>query len=178
MPSVRLTVLVLTLACPLVASAQGVFKCVDDRGRVTYTNDRNLARGCAPLTGDQPVSSVPSATPESSPAPAQTRSPAKPAASNGDFPRVTPETQRSRDDNRRQVLEKELEAEQDALSLAREKLEAEEGRDAPEDRNVMRGGRATINLAKREERLEPFRNAVELHERNVEALQRELSRLR
>lgn len=172
MISVRKTVLVLALSCPLVALAQStVYKCVDDRGSVTYTNDRNLARGCKPLERDQPVSSVPAA-----PAPAAT--PRQSSPSPQSFPRVAPDAQRARDDSRREILERELESEQAALEDAREKLEAEESRDAPEDRNAMRDGRATINVAKRDARLEPFRNAVELHERNVEALQRELSRLR
>lgn len=172
MTSVRKTVLVLALACPLAATAQStVYKCIDDRGSVTYTNDRNLVRGCKPLERDQPVSSVPAPPPAPAPATRQ------PPASSQSFPRVAPDAQRARDDSRREILERELESEQAALEQAREKLEAEETRVAPEDRNAMRDGRATINMAKRDARLEPFRNAVELHERNIEALQRELSRL-
>ncbi|AUN94303.1 DUF4124 domain-containing protein [Pseudazoarcus pumilus] len=172
MTSVRKTVLVLVLACPLASLAQStVYKCVDDRGRVTYTNDRNLVRGCKPLERDQPVSSVPAP-----PAPAPAARPSSPSSSQS-FPRVAPDAQRARDDSRRELLQRELESEQAALEKARATLEAEEARVAPEDRNAMRDGRATINIAKRDARLEPFRNAVELHERNIEALQRELSRL-
>lgn len=173
MNPLRSTALLIALAWPLAAPAQStVYKCVDDRGRVTYTNDRNIARGCKPLERDLPVSSVPAPPPVKA-APARESS-----AAPGQFPRVAPDAQRARDDSRREILERELAAEQAALAEAREKLEAEENRDAPEDRNAMRDGRATINLAKRDARLEPFRNAVELHERNVEALQRELARLR
>ena len=171
--------LLLALALPFVSSAHAsVFKCVDANGNVTYTNDRALARDCEPLNPDLPVSSIP--PPSRTPAP-----PAPPAAkpSSRDFPRVAPGAQQQRDDSRRRILENELDAEEAALREAREKLEAEQERDAPEDRNVVRktaDGRTyrSINLEKREERLEPYRNQVELHERNIEALEREISGLR
>lgn len=174
MTRLRIFVLSVALLSPLAASAQStVFKCTDRKGSVTYTNDRTLGKNCTPLAGDLPVSTVP-APPASSAAGANPPRTATP----GDFPRVTSNDQRSRDDSRLQILEQELQSEQAALANAREKLKTEEGRIAPEDRNVMRDGRATINEAKREERLQPLRNQVELHERNIDALQRELSRLR
>ncbi|MDX5364574.1 MAG: DUF4124 domain-containing protein, partial [Pseudazoarcus pumilus] len=82
----------LLLGLLLSASAQAtVFKCVDDRGRTTYTNDRNLARGCQPMSGDQPVSSVPARAPSESSAPARSTS------TQNNFPRVSPEDQKARD---------------------------------------------------------------------------------
>lgn len=168
------TLVFLLLTLPLTTSVQAtVLKCVDSKGRVTYTNDKNLARNCKPLSGDLPVSSVPSSAPA-----ATSPSPRTSPGTDSNFPRVTPDAQRARDDSRRQILDKELESEQAALNQARETLKAEEERDAPEDRNVARDGKRSINLAKREERLQPLRNAVELHERNIEALQREIARIR
>lgn len=174
MTSARLLVLALALL-PLSAGAQGaVYKCTDAKGRVTYTNDRNLARNCKPLSGDLPVSTVPSAPAEAAPPPAPRAAP----SSSNNFPRVTPDAQRARDEGRLEILEQELATEQSALEAARARLKAEEERDAPEDRNVRRDGRSTINVEKRDERLQPLRNQVELHERNIEALQREMSRVR
>jgi hypothetical protein len=175
MPRLLLLLLPMVLAAP--AHAQ-VFKCVDDEGRVTYTHDRNMGRGCTMLPQDLPVSSVPSPQ----------RSAPAPAATPGDFPRVTPDAQRTRDNTRREILEAELAKEEQALQEARKALADEEERDAPEDRNArariaqadgsVKLGPATINQAKRNERIKPFQDKVELHQRNIEALQREMRSLR
>ncbi len=172
----RTLLLVLPLALASVAHAT-VYKCIDADGRVTYTNDRTVGGDCTTLDTDLPVSSVPPPQPRP---PAATPSGTAPAPG---FPRVSPDAQRARDDTRRQILGSELEAEQAALREARAMLEAEEARDAPEDRNVRRqaeGGRSysSINLEKREQRLQPYRDKVMLHERNIEALEREIRGLR
>jgi len=39
------------LAAPAYAD---IYKCTDTDGRVTYTNDRSLGRGCVRLQSDQP----------------------------------------------------------------------------------------------------------------------------
>lgn len=173
------SILLLSVSLALASSAHAtVYKCVDADGRITYTNDRSLGRECTPLNPDLPVSSIPAPASRPAAAPA---SPAPPAAAG--FPRVSPDAQRARDDTRRQILEGELAAEQAALDEARQALAAEEARDAPEDRNVRRqtaDGRSysSINLEKRAERLQPYLDKVELHERNVEALRREMRGLR
>lgn len=143
---------------PLLLIAAGVstpayadiFKCRDAEGRITYTNDRTLGRNCERMP-DQPVSTVP--------APVRRASPADAATAAG-FPRVTPQDQRSRDDTRRQVLDTELAREQAALEAARQTLAGEESRNAPA------------------ERLQPLRDKVELHQRNIDALRQELNGLR
>ncbi|NMG50295.1 DUF4124 domain-containing protein [Azoarcus communis] len=167
------TLPLLVVLCLASSAHAQVFKCVDADGRITYTNDRNLARGCQPLAGDQSVSSVPAPRPATTPSP---------ASSSPSFPRVTPDTQRARDDTRRQVLQRELETEEQALAAARQALEDEEKRDVPEERNVRRtqDGRSysSVNTAKTDERLKPFRDKVEMHQRNLEALRKELSGLR
>lgn len=165
-----LRILLLGIALTIGGAAHAtVFKCVDDRGRVTYTNDRNLGRGCKKLGNDLPVSSVPVSPPTSS----TDKPPPKPAAS-GDFPKVSPEAQRARDSERGQILDQELRAEQAALERARAELEAQEALYPPEERNIGGG----INGAKRNARIQPYKDQVELHERNIEALKREMSRLR
>jgi len=173
MTRVRVLLLGLLLAAPLHALAT-VYKCVDDRGRTTYTNDRSLARNCKPMSTDQPVSTV---------------APIAPAPSSGGsastFPSVSSEDQKARDSSRRDILETELKNEEAALETAREALKEQEALYPPEERNApprnAEGkviGPATINGAKRNARLQTYINQVELHERNIESLKREMSRLR
>lgn len=165
MTTIRSLLLGLALTLPAAAQAT-VYKCVDDSGRVTYTNDRSLTRGCQPLSSDLPVSSVPAARPAAKPA--------QPSSTPGSFPRVSPESQRARDNARKDILNTELQSEEAALEEARTRLQTEEETFPPQERNV--GG--TINAAKRNDRLQPFKDQIELHERNIESIKRELSRLR
>lgn len=155
MRPMRTLLLILAFCASSLAHAQ-VFKCVDADGKTTYTNDRTLARGCQPLASDQSVSSVP--------APRRSATQTSPSS----FPRVTQDTQRARDDTRRQVLEQELATEEAALAEARKALEEQESIRLGNERNYQ----------KVIERLQPFKDKVELHQRNLEALRRELSGLR
>lgn len=138
-----------------------VFKCVDDEGRVTYTNAK-AGKGCTALSQDLPVSSVPSASPQKKPAP-------------GAFPKVDGETQRARDNDRRKILEDELAAEQKSLDQAKKELA-----DAESDPETFRrkGGGTGRNVAAYEEKVKPLQDKVSLHERNIEALKKEIGNLR
>lgn len=169
-----IAVFVATLASSPFAQAT-VYKCVSNEGSVTYTNDPSSANNCQRLRSDLPVSTVPASqqrpsTPASSP----------PSASG--FPRVSPEVQRARDNTRQQLLRQELENEQQALQQARQTLAEEESRVAPEDRVIRSmpdgSSRAIINQGRKEQRLQVHRDQIELHERNVRALEQELQRLR
>ncbi len=156
MRPIRLLPQILLLCAAPLAHAE-VYKCTDADGRVTYTNDRSVARGCKLLESGQPVSSVP----------APARRPA--AAPNADgFPKVSPADQRSRDDTRRQVLESELATEERALAEAEKALAEQE---------AVRHGNER-NYQKVLDRLQPFKDKVELHKRNIEALRREITGLR
>ena len=139
-----------------------IYKCTDPAGRVTYTNDRSLARGCVRLQSDQPVSSVPA--PVRRPAAAATRE----TPQSADFPRVSPNEQRGRDDARRQVLQEELRTEEQKLAEAEKALAEQESIRLGDERNYQ----------KVLDRVQPFKDRVELHKRNVEALRREISGLR
>jgi hypothetical protein len=150
----RTLLLLLTSALASVAHAE-IYKCVDEDGRVTYTNDRGLGRGCTQMSEDQPVSSVPLPAP-------------RPQATPSGFPRVAPDAQRARDDTRRQVLEKELQAEEAALAEARQALAEQEAIRLGNERNYQ----------KVLDRLQPFKDKVELHQRNIEALRKEIGSLR
>ena len=140
----------------------GIYKCVDSQGRVTYTNDVDTAKGCKQLDEDLPVSSVPSLKP-----PARS-APKVPDSSEQNFPRVSPDEQQSRDDSRRSILGTELAAEQKALAEAEKALAEQDSIRFGNERNYQ----------KKLDRLEPFKQQVELHRRNVEALQKEIANLR
>ncbi|MCB1961430.1 MAG: DUF4124 domain-containing protein [Rhodocyclaceae bacterium] len=153
-------VLAAALISPLALA--DVYKCVETdpatgQKRVTYTNAKNPT-GCTRLSRDLPVSSVPGPTPR----------PSAPASTGAGFPRVSDADQEKRDSDRRKILESELAAEEKALEEARTAL-------AQED--AVRHGNER-NFQKKLDRLQPFQAKVELHERNVEALKRELSNLR
>ncbi|MEP6657874.1 MAG: hypothetical protein ABJC33_11610 [Betaproteobacteria bacterium] len=85
------------------------------------------------------------------------------------FPRIDAETQKGRDDVRRRVLREELAAEEKLLAEAR--MSHADGAPAPlpEER---------ANADKYRERIGRLRQAVVLHERNVEALKKEIAGLR
>lgn len=140
-----------------------IYKCVEE-GKTTYSN--SPARGCVRLNVG-PVNTVPAPKPAGS---ASARN-----ATPGDFPRIDSGTQRARDDDRRRILDQELSNEQSALDAARQNLSAQESTVLPEERNVAGKG---INAGKIELRLKPLRDKVALHERNIEALRKEIGNLR
>lgn len=151
-----LTMVVLALAA-LPAYAD-IYKCTDASGHVTYSNV--ATKGCAKMNLD-PISTIPPARPA-----------AKAPTPTG-FPRVEENVQKARDNDRRKILEQEQAAEQKNLDEARKRLSDAEI-PQPEDRNA--GG--TINQGKLQERVQPMRDQVQLHERNLEAIRKELQNLR
>ncbi|CAH1746978.1 conserved exported protein of unknown function [Thauera humireducens] len=158
----RILPLILLLGTVLPAQAE-VYKCTDAEGRITYTNDRNVARGCKALDTDQTISTVPAPVRRPTTGPA-----ASPTGTPSGFPRVSPADQRARDDSRRQVLEAELATEEGALTAAEQALAEQESVRMGDERNYQ----------KVLDRLQPFKDKVELHKRNIEALRREISGLR
>jgi hypothetical protein len=93
--------------------------------------------------------------------------PAIPVARPVQQARVTPTTL-SRDESRRKILENELQSEQKLLSDAKQKLAEQEGTRSGDERNYVRV----------QERLKPYQDTVELHQKNIEQLQRELGNVR
>jgi multidrug resistance efflux pump len=151
-----LTIGLLALAA-LPAQAE-IFKCSDPSGHVTYSNV--ASKGCARLNLD-PISTVP----------ATKAAPKTPTPST--FPRVEESTQKSRDTDRRKILEQERATEQKSLDEARKKL-AEAEQPLPQERNP--GG--AVNQGKVQERIQPMLDQVQLHMRNLEAINKELQNLR
>ena len=98
--------------------------------------------------------------------PAKTKSPK-------DFPKVDDATQKDRDETRRQILQDELDAEEKLLAESRRNLE----NISPE---VYKGpdGKTYRNVAKYEENTKRLSQQVDIHQKNVEALKTELSKLK
>ncbi|WP_409269337.1 DUF4124 domain-containing protein [Massilia sp. BHUDP2] len=149
------------------AHAQGtVYKCVDDQGRVEFTDTSR--KGCKAL--DLPGYAPPPAPRASAPIPAvRPMSPGPAAAvSPASFPRVDTAQQRARDDDRREILNDELRIEQKKLADLRRDFNNGE----PERQGNER------NYAKYQERVASMRAEIGRTERNIEALQREISNIR
>jgi hypothetical protein len=138
------------------AQADTLYKCSDSDGHTTYTNQKTNAKNCTILSQDKPVStfSAPKAK-------ATTPTP-------GDFPRVSSEAQKNRDGERRRILDEELNTERKNLDDAKKALAEQEG--------IREGGEK--NYQRVLDRLKPYQDSVQLHERNIEALQKELGNLR
>ncbi len=139
------------LALPAQAQRTEIFKCVDASGRASYTNDKRETSGktCEVVTTQINVAPPP-----------------KPAARPG-FPRESAAERVSATGRQRDILEKELAAEQEDLAKARQALAEQEAVRSGDERNYARVL----------ERLQPFKDRIETHEKNIEALRRELSSL-
>lgn len=160
-----LALIVLTTACAAASLAvraqpSDIFVCVDAEGNKTFQNIGS-AKGCKRMdTG--PLLTVPAMrVPQRASDDRITVSPAS-------FPRVDRETQRSRDGERRRVLEEELRAEEDKLA----RLKAEFNNGEPERRSDER------NFVLYAERVQRLRDDVARSEGNVNALKREIALLR
>ena len=148
------------------AAHADIYKYVDENGNVTFTNTpikgavRIMSESSQPATTAPRRSSSDSATPRA--ARVATPSPAN-------FPKVDTATQKSRDSNRRLILEEELNGERASLSKAQKNLqEADANRTATEQANPK------LYL----ERIGKLRETIVMHEKNVAALQAELARVR
>lgn len=152
--------LALLCACPVLAQAE-IYKFVDSDGHVTYSS--------TPIKGGKRIFLEPLPTMEP---PARPRSV---TTTEEGFPRVDDATQKNRDDARRKILEDEMATEQKLLAEAREKLQVAE--DTP---MVYRGkdGKTYRAVAQYEENVKAAKEEVSLHEKNVEALKVELSKLK
>ena len=157
MQPLRALIFVTFGALPAVAVGQvtEIYKCIDRKsGRPLYTSDKRDTAGkkCELVTREVNV------------APSQ-----RPRAGNpSSFPKETAAERANAKGRQRDILEKELVAEQQALAKARQDLAEQESARGGDERNYARV----------EQRLQPFKDSVELHEKNIEALRRELINLR
>jgi hypothetical protein len=156
--------LLLLAAIALPVQADTLYKCQNAEGKTTYTNQKG-GKNCEIVAQDKPVSTF-SAPPGARQAPKQ--------ATPTDFPRVNGEQQKARDSDRRAILEQELASEQKHLDEAKKMLAEQENTILPEERGV--GG--AVYADKRDARLRSHRDKVQLHERNLESIRREIGNLK
>lgn len=134
-----------------------IYKCTDETGGTLISNSK-INKSCqAVVTGAD----------SSIPAP-KTRSPATANPSPAGFPKVAEDTQKARDGDRRLILEQELATEQKNLESARKDLAEQE---------AVRGGDEK-NYQRVIDRLQPYKDRVAQHERNIQAITKELSSVR
>jgi hypothetical protein len=138
-----------SLAMPAAAQLTEIFKCRDAQGRWTYTNDRRQAEKekCEQVTTQVNVA------------------PAQKSARPSNFPRESNADRLSGRSRQREILEQELASEEAALTQARQALAEQESTRSGDERNYARV----------EERLKPFQESVESHQKNIEALKREIA---
>jgi len=147
----RSSLTLLVALIPLSASAQTIYKCTDANGSTTYASAR-LDKNCKVISSG-PENSLPA--PRAKPAGAA----ANPSPAG--FPRVGEDAQKARDGDRRHILEQELAGEQRNLEQAKKELAEQE---------AVRGGPS--------DRTAPYRDRVGQHERNIQAIQKELGNLK
>ena len=149
----RCSLALLIAAVAMPVSAQTIYKCIDANGGTLISNTR-VDKNCKAVVSG-PESSM------SPPPPPRAKSVGASAnPSPAGFPRVQEDTQRARDTDRRHILDQELAGEQRNLEQARKDLSEQE---------ALRGS---------PERMAPYRDRVAQHERNIQAIQKELSNLR
>ncbi len=162
----RLSVLCCAVASSGFAQAE-IYKRVDADGHVTYSS--------APIKGGKKLHLEPLPTMSGQPVAPKEENKARDETRTSDFPKVDRATQSRRDDTRRKILEDELATEQKALDEARAKL-----KDAEDTPQVYKGanGQTFRNVARYEELLKEAQADVDAHEKNISALQTELSRFK
>jgi septal ring factor EnvC (AmiA/AmiB activator) len=140
-----------SLAAPLGHAQSEVYKCPDASGRPTYTNVKRdtVGKNCTLVSKEVSV------------VPAQAPARATPSSASSS-------TSATRNENRRKILESELQNEHQLLADARQKLAEQEGTRAGDERTY----------AKVQERLKPYHQAVDQHTKNIEQLRGELDRIR
>ena len=134
-----------------------ICKYIDAGGTIHYTNiapDRGWRKLSCDIADESPR---------------RESSSGKPAPTPSAFPRVEPATQKSRDEMRRKVLGDELASEEKLLGEARDAY----GNGAPPP---LAGEQN--DAEKYRQRIARLRQAVQVHERNVEALRKEIAATR
>src|SRR5205823_5303764 len=142
------------LAAPAYAQVTEIYKCVDGTGRSLYTSDKRDTAGKKCDLVSREINVVPAQQiPVQRPSVSSSRS---------GFPRESASERANAKERQREILEKELATEQQLLAKAQQ--------------DPVRSGDER-NYARVLERLQPYKDSLEVHQKNVEALHRELSNL-
>jgi len=140
-------------AGPVCAQVKTLWNCKDPAGKTTLTDQKadTVGKDCRVVSEDR-VTVVPATKAGKSPA---------------GFPKESASDRAAAKVKQRETLENELTQEQSMLADARKKLTEQEGIRNGDEKNYTRVL----------ERLKPYQDTVEVHEKNVEALKRELGNL-
>jgi hypothetical protein len=136
-----------------------IWSCRDKDGRTHVTNLKSDTRGkdCR-IVQQTRVQVVPAVSPATKPG-AKT----PPTV----FPKEDSQSRASAKERQREILERELKQEESNLEQARKQLEEQESVRYGDERNYARVL----------ERLQKYKDAVDVHEKNIESLRRELTNL-
>jgi type IV secretory pathway VirB9-like protein len=151
--SVVLALGLVVAAAPALAQVQTLWNCKDKDGRTTITSQKaDIAGKDCRVVSEERVSVVPANKAAKSPA---------------NFPKESSSERASAKVKQRETLENELSQEEAMLADARKKLTEQEAIRNGDEKNYVRV----------QERLKPYQDTIEVHQKNVEALKRELSNL-
>jgi hypothetical protein len=189
------------LVSPVALAQTQIWKHVDESGRVTYSN--RPIKGASlmeldPITVIPPLAPRPATTTATTPGKPEAKAPAVatvtpralplPSAANATVASVDPNLQKSRDDVRRRILEEELAQEERTLGEARERLREEQQnptliaavRVAQQAQEPTPAQQAEMRAAieKASGRIRGLQSSVAEHEKNVEAIRKELGALK
>ena len=184
--------------CANAAAQSTIYKLVDDSGRVTYSNKPMKGATVLEL---EPLTTLPTppaviaakATLAAEPAKPEAKPELKPAVATvvplrTSLASIDVQTQKRRDDTRRRILEDELAKEQQALDESRTSLTKEQQN--PELLAAVRMAQTAVdptpaqqqqfreNVDKASGRIRGLQATVAEHEKNVEAIQKELGALK
>ena len=154
------------LSSGTVAQSSEIFVCIDEHGQKVFQNTGNV-KTCKRMDV-QPILTVPAARVPQSRTGVQPALEQRASVSPASFPRVDGDTQRTRDSDRRRILEDELRGEEERLA----KLKSEFNNGEPERRGDER------NFALYKERTQRLQEDIARTENNVRALAREMSLLK
>ncbi|SFI19966.1 hypothetical protein SAMN04515618_11385 [Collimonas sp. OK307] len=146
-----------------VRAQSEVFLCVDQNGVKEYKNTGDT-KGCKRVS--LPPLTVTSSSKSSGGGGAASSKPA--ASTPSDFPKVDNGTQKARDNDRRQILQDEMKSEQERLA----NLKKDYNDGTPDRQGNER------NYAKYQERVASMKEDIARSEKNIDALNRELSNLK
>jgi len=155
----RFRCLAVFLALTLLQSVGWAETCkyLDSEGRVIYSNTpKNPPKGATKVKCFE------------DPAPKQAADTARSPGTKAKPPQVREDPRKAADAERRRILEQEVADETRQLAQAKEQLAAQEAARDGNERNYQRVL----------ERLQPYRDAVATHERNIEAIMREIANLK
>lgn len=148
--------LAVTTAPTLAQDSDRMWRCRNKDGTTEFTNVQGSTSGRDCRLVDQHVTVVPA----TSPTRARTRS-----KTPSNYPKETQAKRASAKEKQRQILETELDQERGLLDKSKKALAEQE---------AVRFGNEK-NYARVLARLKPYQDTVEVHQKNVEALERELA---